>query len=160
VRTWKRTPFNRLERCLLLFFMVNLAAALDILKLLKKYNIRTLSVKIKEKQRVSRVNILLSYQSCWNKIWFIEGKNNIVTPRLHQNWDYRSRKWVVFQSKGHFKSLCHSTNVIPITTLMSVSLRKVYREFKVRTRCSCSSSYDVHVRVGILLTRGKDLYEV
>jgi len=48
--------------------------------------------------------------------------------------------------------LCHSTNVIPMTTSISVSWRKIYRQFKVRTRCSCSSSYNVHVRVGILLT--------
>jgi hypothetical protein len=79
---------------------------------------------------------------------------------LHKNWDYRGRKWVVFQSNGHFKALFHSTNVIPITTSISVSLRKIYREFKVRTLCSCSSNYNVHVRVGISLTRGKDLYEV
>ena len=47
--------------------MVNVAVVLDILKLLKKYNIRTLSVKIKEKQRLSRVNILLSYQAVETK---------------------------------------------------------------------------------------------
>jgi acetolactate synthase small subunit len=47
--------------------MVNLAVVLDILKLLKKYNIRTLSVKIKEKQRLSRVKILLSYQAVETK---------------------------------------------------------------------------------------------
>jgi len=27
--------------------------------------------------------------SCWNKIWFIESENNIVTPRMNQYWDYR-----------------------------------------------------------------------
>jgi hypothetical protein len=42
-----------------------------ILKLLKKYNIRTLSVKIKEKQRLSRVNILLSYQAVETKYGYI-----------------------------------------------------------------------------------------
>ena len=47
--------------------MVNLAVVLNIVKLLKKYNIRTLSVKIKEKQRLSRVKILLSYQAVETK---------------------------------------------------------------------------------------------
>ena len=79
---------------------------------------------------------------------------------MNQYWDNRGRKWVVFQSKGNFKALCHSTNVIPMTTSISLSIRKIYREFKVRTLCSCSSNYNVHVRVGISLTRGKDLYEV
>ena len=159
MRTWKRTPFNRLERCLLLFFMVNLAVVLDILKLEKIYYTYIVG-KNKRKAEIVEGEYTIVIPSCWNKIWFIEGENNIVTPRLHKNWDYRGRKWVVFQSNGHFKALFHSTNVIPITTSISVSLRKIYREFKVRTLCSCSSSYDVHVRVVILFTRGKDLYEV
>ena len=49
--------------------MVKVAVALDILKVLKKYNtcIRTLSVKKEEKQRLSRVKILLSYQAVETK---------------------------------------------------------------------------------------------
>jgi hypothetical protein len=49
--------------------MVKVAVALDILKMLKKYNtcIRTLSVKKEEKQRLSRVKILLSYQAVETK---------------------------------------------------------------------------------------------
>jgi hypothetical protein len=61
--------------------MVNLAVVLDILKLLKKYNIPTsLSVKIKEKQRFSRVNILLSYLDCI-KIGIIEVGNGLFFSR-------------------------------------------------------------------------------
>ena len=65
----KEDILKSIGTALALFFMVKVAVALHILKVLKKYNtcIRTLSVKKEEKQRLSRVKILLSYQAVETK---------------------------------------------------------------------------------------------